>query len=164
MFEDKTKRVIAEEWLKLIYVRLEQLNESYMRMREGCVDLIEFIPLVNQKETLQQVQYKNAGFIISYIKLILSSAEAIFNPKDYEELSARVDFLDSLHTDGINKGGIKIKVFELKRSDVTNTQTFTLTSHFIILIKHIDKLYAKLVSNIQEILFLDGNIKNVVKK
>lgn len=154
------KKGIFDEWIKLIYDRLEKLNESYIRMREGCSDLLEYITMVNQKEVMEQVQYKNAGFILTYIKNILASAKPLFKEQDHNKLNAKVKFLESFHEDGITKDNNTFKVYEYKYSDLTRTNTFKLTAYYSILVKEIEKLYEELIGHIQEILFLEGNIKN----
>lgn len=157
--DSQIKKGVFDEWIKLIYNRLEQLNESYIRMREGCIDLVEYIPLSSQEEVLHKVQYKNAGFILTYIKNILSSAKPMFKSEDYNKLNAKVNFLDKLHTEGIKKEKVELKVFEVRRNDVTHTERFRLTPYFSILTREIEKLYEELIGNIQEILFLEGNIR-----
>jgi len=157
--DSQIKKGVFDEWIRLIYNRLEQLNESYIRMREGCIDLVEYIPLSNQQEALSRIQYKNAGFILTYIKNILSSAKPMFKPEDYNKLNAKVNFLDKLHIEGIVKDKVPIKVYEIKRNDVSHTENFRLTPYFSILTREIEKLYEELIGNLQEILFLEGNIR-----
>lgn len=158
--ESVIKKGIFDEWIRLIYDRLEKLNESYIRMREGCSDLLEYIPLVNQKEVIEQTQYKNAGFILTYIKNILSSAKPLFKTDDHNKLNSKLMFLEKFHEEGIIKDKNSFKVYEYKFNDMTRTSLFKLTPYFSILVREIEKLYEELIGHIQEILFLEGNIKN----
>lgn len=160
MLNDNTKKIIADQWIGLLYTRLEQLNEAYIRMHEGCIDLVELLPIINQQETIDKIQYQNAGFILTYIRNILLNGRALFVNKDWDALKEKLDVLDNLHVKGMFDGKEMIKVYSIKRSDVTKTQRFSLNSYFKILVKGLDELYGEVVNNIEEVLFLEGNIKS----
>lgn len=163
MLNDNTKKIIADQWIGLLYARLEQLNEAYIRMHEGCIDLVEILPIINQPETLDKIQYQNAGFIITYIRNILLNGKALLETDKWNKLKEELDVLDNLHVNGMFDGEQMIKVYSIKRSDITKTQKFCLNSYFKILVKGLDKLYGDLISNIEDVLFLEGNIKNTKK-
>ena len=160
MPEDNTKKVIADQWVQLLYSTLEKLSDSYIRMHEGCADLIEFMSLADQKQEIDRLQYKNAGFIITYLRTILINGQSLFSEIEYKDLTTKVEIIDQFHSTGILHEGELISVYQIEKSDLTRKNRFKLMPAFDILVKKIDFVYLNLIKNIQGILFLEGNIRN----
>lgn len=164
MYENTTRKVIVDEWTKLLYFTLEKLNEAMIRMHNGCVDLLEYLTIQDRDETLQRLRYENASFIITYMNNLLTNGQGLFTLEDLETITSKLEILKRLHGEGIKKDNEVIKVFVINKSDRTYKKIFKLTPYFEVLSDELDLIYQTIIKNLESILFLEGNLKNKVKK
>lgn len=160
MLEDRTKRVLEQQWSNLTLERLTKLDESYIRLHEGCIDLYEYLPNLNFDEELDKVKFKNAGFILTYLDSILMKDKHLFSDTEFTELNTKVKALKKFINEGIEVKGKNVKVFDYFRSDLHKTNTFRLNSNFDLLVKEISIIYEKIIDALKDILYLPGNIRS----
>lgn len=156
--DELNRKTISDKWMELIYDSLQKLNLAYLRLHEGCDDLIEYCQ--TSPDLISKVQYKNAGFMITYFKNIISNASAVFKPEEYAVIKGKIEFLDKFHSQGVNTQLGLVQVFEIYHQDQPKVDIFRLTSAFNFLVVKLDEVYDELVKKLQPILFIEGNIKN----
>lgn len=156
--DEMNRKTISDKWMEFLFDRLQNLNLCYMRMHEGCNDLIEYCQ--STPDMISKVQYKNAGFMITYIKNILSNSHALFTAPEHKQLKGQLDILHKLHSQGLEVEGTKITVYEIEVKDSPKIEIFKLNPAFNYLVSKLDEIYNEIIIKLKSILFIEGNIKN----
>lgn len=160
MLNELGEKNITDKWLEHIFLLLDKIDEELLRMNNGCKDIIEYLPNVNNKEALDKICFVNAGLIITKLDLVLGSVKGIILDGEYEDLRFKLDSLKLFYNGKITLLGKKIQLYELIRNDLNKSDSFMLNSNFNVLCNELTECRNELVDCLRDILFLEGNIKS----
>lgn len=149
---DESKKDVSNRWLNFIYDSLIRLEEDERRMRNGCLDLVEFFQLSqNNKNLITDLQINNMKFMLDEFDILLHNVRSILTKEKYDRLREKL----KLYTD-IFKGESKVELFKVvvSNADRKNRTRSELTPAFNKIADDLGKLRAKLVQNLDHILFI----------
>lgn len=163
MIEDNSQKNITDKWLDNIFKSLENLDLYQRRLRNGCMDLMEYINSLGLTDNLDKIRYQNAGIMITEFRILLDNVKKIINEKEFELLSNDLKFCEKVYSNKLKLKDRQIDVYDIVHNEVEHESKFVITPYFELLSDQLCELRERIVSNLSNILFLPGNVRGGLK-
>lgn len=157
--DDLAQRSISDDWLRLIFRRIETLDDSAINMRVGFSSLHDYLLTISDPDVIDKLRYQNARVMLETLRRVLGNVKPAILKEKYDLMIKDYRAILEQFTKGIIINGVANSIINKGNSDVNRQTNFKLTPYFSVTESMLLDLYDSLIFEIKELLFMEGNLK-----
>lgn len=151
---------VSEKFLDVIFQSLQRLELHERYMKNGCIDLMEYIRIFHHPEgTINYVRVKNLKLMIHEFDILLNNTHSILSDDDHKDLQNKLKTIKKIINEGItkkdkdNKTKETLLVFKESFDNISKQKTMTLNPLFNIIQTELCSLRGLFVKSLNHILY-----------
>ena len=161
----ESKRGVSDKWIdNNVYKVLEKIEDCERRMKNGCIDLIEYIQ--TSYHNILDVQLQNMQIMLHEFDILIENTKAILSKSQHEEVKKKLELLEQTFRRAMSSKIKSERLFIEISNNISGKKriAYVLQPLFYKISNLLSKLRSEMVSNLSHILFIQSSKSQGIKK